>query len=171
MPKAQRTLMPTSLSARRRRISWAFMACFLLAAATGCAQPSATTAAAIPPVPPGQARVWFYREFIPSESLNMTAVSMNNAYVGYSRLGGAFYRDVPPGQYHIAVASWGTDVNQSANVDLAAGQEAFVRVESLRSWSSSGERNESERDTFYARLIPPQIARADLAQTTFDGGS
>jgi hypothetical protein len=141
---------------------------FLLVAATGCAQPSAPTAA---PIPPGQARVWFYREFIPSESLNMTAVSMNNTYVGYSRLGSAFYRDVPPGQYHIAVASWGVDINQSANVDLAAGQEAFVKIESLRSWSSSGERNESERDTFYARLIPPQIARADLAQTTFDGGS
>jgi Protein of unknown function (DUF2846) len=148
----------------------ALMACFLLVAATGCAQPSATTAA-IPPVPPGQARVWFYREFIPSESLNMTAVSMNNAYVGYSRLGSAFYRDVPPGQYHIAVASWGVDINQSTNVDLAAGQEAFVRIESLRSWSSTGERNEIERDTFYARLIPPQIARADLAQITFDGGS
>ena len=127
--------------------------------------------ASIPPIPPGQARVWFYREFIPSESLNMTAVSMNNAYVGYSRLGSAFYRDVPPGQYNIAVATWGVDINQSANVGLAAGQEAFVKIESLRNRSSSGERNSYERDTFYARLIPPQIAHADLAQTTFDGGS
>src|SRR5438128_6320979 len=63
MPKAQRTLMPISLSARRRRILLAAMVCTLLAA-TGCARPPATTAAAIPP---GQARVWFYREFIPSE--------------------------------------------------------------------------------------------------------
>ncbi len=163
--------MPISLSARRRRILLAAMVCSLLAAATGCARPPATSAAAIPPIAPGQARVWFYREFIPSESLNMTAVSMNNATVGYSRLGGAFYRDVPPGQYHIAVASWGTDVNQSANVDLAAGQEAFVRIESLRSWSSMGERVSAERDTFYARLIPPQIARAEVANCTFDGGS
>jgi hypothetical protein len=166
---------PTFLSSGSARagqsVLLAVMVCFLLVAATGCAQPSAPTAATIPPIPPGQARVWFYREFIPSESLNMTAVSMNNAYVGYSRLGSAFYRDVAPGQYHIAVATWGVDTNQSANVDLAAGQEAFVKIESLRSWSSSGERNESERDTFYARLIPPQIARADLAQTTFDGGS
>jgi len=162
--------LSSGLARAGQNVPLALMACFMLMAATGCAQPSATTAA-IPPVPPGQARVWFYREFIPSESLNMTAVSMNNAYVGYSRLGSAFYRDVPPGQYHIAVASWGVDINQSANVDLAAGQEAFIKIESLRSWSSSGERNESERDTFYARLIPPQIARADLAQTTFDGGS
>ena len=164
------TFLLSGLARAEQSVLLALMVCFLLVAATGCAQPSATTAA-IPPVPPGQARVWIYREFIPSESLNMTAVSMNNAYVGYSRLGSAFYRDVPPGQYHIAVASWGVDVNQSANVDLAAGQEAFVKIESLRSWSSTGERNEIERDTFYARLIPPQIARADLAQTTFDGGS
>jgi hypothetical protein len=162
--------LSSGLAQAGQNVLLALIVCFLLVAATGCAQPSATTAA-IPPVPPGQARVWFYREFIPSESLNMTAVSMNNAYVGYSRLGGAFYRDVPPGQYHIAVASWGVDINQSANVDLAAGQEAFVKIESLRSWSSTGERNVSERDTFYARLIPPQIARADLVQTTFDGGS
>jgi hypothetical protein len=162
------TFLSSGLARAGQSVLLAAMVGFLLVAATGCAQPSAPTAVAIPP---GQARVWFYREFIPSESLNMTAVSMNNTYVGYSRLGGAFYRDVPPGQYHIAVASWGVDINQSANVDLAAGQEAFVKIESLRSWSSSGERNESERDTFYARLIPPQIARADLAQTTFDGGS
>jgi hypothetical protein len=163
--------LSSGLARAGQSVLLAVMVCFLLVAATGCAQPPAVTAASIPPIPPGQARVWFYREFIPSESLNMTAVSMNNAYVGYSRLGSAFYRDVPPGQYNIAVATWGVDINQSANVGLAAGQEAFVKIESLRSWSSSGERNSYERDTFYARLIPPQIAHADLAQTTFDGGS
>jgi hypothetical protein len=145
--------------------------CFLFATANGCARAPTTASVAIPPIPAGDARVWFYREFIPSESLNMTEVRMNDAYVGYSRLGGAFYRDVPPGYYHITVASWGVDVNQSANVDLAAGQEAFVRIESLRSWSELGERNDAVRDTFYARLIPPQIARAQVAGSTFDGGS
>ena len=144
--------------------------CILLAAG-GCTQLPPTGSVAIPPIPAGEARVWFYREFIPSESLNMTAVSMNDAYVGYSRLGAAFYRDVPPGRYHITVASWGTDVNQSANVELAAGQEAYIRIESLRSWSSGGERNSYERDTFYARLIPAQVARAEVADAMFDGGS
>jgi hypothetical protein len=140
-------------------------------AATGCAQPPATAAVAIPPIPPGEARVSFYREFIPSESLNLAAVSMNDAPVGYSRLGGAFYRNVSPGKYHVTVESWGVDVNQSADIRLAAGQEAFIRIESLRSWSSTGERVSVERDTFYARLIPPQIARAEIANSWFDGGS
>jgi len=125
----------------------------------------------MPPIPSGEARVWFYREFIPSESLNMTAVSMNGAPVGYSQLGGAFYRDVPPGQYHITVDSYGTDFSQSANIALVAGQETYVRIESLRSWSSEGERNNIGRDTFYARLIPTEIARAEVPRTTFNGGS
>jgi hypothetical protein len=162
-------MMPMTLSAVRRWMLSVVTILVLIGSVGGCAQAPATVA--IPPIPAGEARVWFYREFIPSESLNMTAVSMNNTEVGYSRLGGAFYRDVVPGEYHITVASWGTDVNQSANVALAAGDEAYVRVESLRSWSSGGERNSYERDTFYARLIPPQIARAEVSQAMFDGGS
>jgi hypothetical protein len=141
----------------------------LLLATASCAQPVVTTPLAIPPIPPGEARVWFYREFIPSESLNMTEVTMNGGYVGYSQLGGAFYRDVPPGHYHIAVSSFGVDFSQSSNVDLAAGQEAYVRVESLRSWVE-GFMN-FQRDTFYARLMPAQIARAEIAHSRFDGGS
>lgn len=146
-------------------------AIWLMLATNGCAQGPTPASVGVPAIPPGEARVWFYREFIPSESLNMTEVRMNGAYVGYSRLGGAFYRDVPPGQYHITVASWGVDVNQSADVALAPGQEAFIRIESLRSWSTLGEKNNAARDTFYARLIPPQIARAEVARSSFDGGS
>jgi hypothetical protein len=140
-------------------------------AANGCAQAPSMASAAVPPIPPGQARVWFYREFIPSESLNMTEVRMNGAYAGYSQLGGAFYRDVPPGQYQVTVATWGVDVNQSAVVALVPGQEAFIKVESLRSWSTLGEKNNAARDTFYARLMPPQMARTEMMQTTYDGGS
>lgn len=161
--------MPIARSVRRR-IS-ALAAGALLLAANGCAEAPSVATAAVPPIPTGEARVWFYREFIPSESLNITEVWMNGAYAGYSRLGGAFYRDVPPGFYRVTVASWGTDVNQFADVGLSAGQEAFIRIESLRSWSALGGRNGAARDTFYARLIPPQIARADIARSAFDGGS
>lgn len=155
------------------RRSWLLgcAAAWLLLAGNGCAQGPSPAAVAVPPIPPGQARVWFYREFIPSESLNMTEVRMNGTPSGYSTLGGTFYRDVPPGQYLITVASWGVDVNQSAVVALVPGQEAFIKIESLRSWSTLGERNNAARDTFYARLMPPQLARAEMSQTTYVGGS
>jgi hypothetical protein len=142
-----------------------------LAALTGCAQMPLVRSAAIPPIPADKARLWFYRVYLPSETLNMTRVSMNGVYAGYAQLGGAFYRDVQPGVYHITVESYGRDFNQSTNLALVAGQEAFVEIESLRSWASTyGIGMGAGRDTFYARLIFPQTARAEIAQSIFYGG-
>jgi hypothetical protein len=142
-----------------------------LAALTGCAPMPLVGSAAISPIPAGKARLWIYRVYLPSETLNMTRVSMNGAYAGYAQLGGAFYRDVQPGVYHITVESYGRDFNQSTNVALVAGQEAFVEIESLRSWATIyGIGMGSGRDTFYARLIFPWIARAEIAQSIFYGG-
>ena len=53
---------------------------------------------------------------------------------------------------------------------IVSGQEAFIRIESLSSWSDGGQRHAFQRDTFYARLIPPQMARAEITQSTYNGG-
>jgi hypothetical protein len=144
---------------------------FGLVTLAGCARSPILGSVSVPPIPAGEARLWFYRLYIPSETLNMTKVSMNGAYAGYAQLGGAFYRDVPPGIYHIEVESYGKDFDQSTNVALVAGQEAYVRVESLRSWATDyGAGRTIGRDTFYARLILPQMARTEIAQSFFDGG-
>jgi hypothetical protein len=143
-----------------------------LAALAGCARNPIVGSISVPPIPEREARIWFYRVYLPSETLNMTKVTMNGAYAGYAQLGGAFYRDVTPGIYHIEVESYGRDFNQSTNIALVAGQEAYIRVESLRSWATdSGIGRTVGRDTFYARLILPQTARAEIVQSFFDGGS
>jgi hypothetical protein len=137
-----------------------------------CARNPPVGAVALLPIPAGEARVWFYRVYLPSETLNMTRVTMNGVYAGYAQLGGAFYRDVPPGVYHVEVESFGRDFNQSTNVALVPGQEAYVRVDSLRSWATMpGFGFTAGRDTFYARLIPNQLARSEISQSFFDGGS
>lgn len=157
---------------RQRQPNWLLAVSFGLAALAGCAQNPLVGSALVPPIPAGEARLWFYRLYIPSESRNMTEVSMNGAYAGYSRLGGAFYRDVPPGSYHIEVESFGRDVDQSTNVAVVAGQEAYIRVDSLRSWATDyGPRGLAGRDTFYARLVLPETARAEIVQSFFNGGS
>jgi hypothetical protein len=124
-----------------------------------------TPPAAAPPLPPGQARVWFYRPWEPSESLNLARIDMNDSYVGAVENGGAFYRDVPPGHYRIAPESFGRDTNQDRNVDLAPGQLLYVKVVSLESWGSglAGTKN-IRRDTFYAWLIPPEVAQPEIAR-------
>ena len=56
---------------------------------------------------------------------------MNGGYIGAVENGNAFYRDVPPGHYHIAPESFGRDFNQDKDVDLAAGQQLYVKIVSL----------------------------------------
>ncbi|HEY1258190.1 MAG TPA: DUF2846 domain-containing protein [Stellaceae bacterium] len=137
----------------------------------GCAPAPAVDTSSIPPVAVEKARIWIYRTFDPSESRNLATVLVNGAVTGYAQpAGGAFYRDVPPGRYHISVESFGRDTDQSSNVDLAAGQEAFVKIESLNAWTTSGDLGSFTRDTFYARLIDPRLARTEVAHSKFDGG-
>lgn len=155
--------MPTRLALRS---SWC-VGCVsgLLLIAAGCAQPPAPQVGAAAPIPAGQARVWFYRPYEPTESLNLALVDMNGSYVGAVENGSAFYRDVPPGHYHIAPESFGRDFNQDRDVDLALGQQVYVKIVSLESWgvSVSGSRT-LRRDTFYAWLIPPEVAQAEIAR-------
>src|SRR5713101_1397301 len=161
--------MPGTFPTEHWRIMALLAACLMLAAANGCAPAPMTAVVAIPP---GEARIWVYRDFQPSENLNLAAVSINGVDAGYAQpAGGAFYRDVPPGHYHIAVASYATDFSQSSDVDLAAGQEAFVKVESLSAWATGENVGSFKRDVFYARLIPSQPARAEIAHMTVYGGS
>lgn len=139
----------------------------------GCLQPPPAPAAgaAVSPVAAGAARIWFYRDYEPSVSLNLAGVSLNEAVVGYVQPdGSAFYRDVPAGHYHITVASAGTDVNQAKDIDLAPRQEAFVKILALSSWESGGEQTQYQRDTFYVSLVPPQVARAVIAAHPLGGG-
>ncbi|HEY1258189.1 MAG TPA: DUF2846 domain-containing protein [Stellaceae bacterium] len=143
----------------------------LLLAIAGCVQQATMAAVSIPPVRPGAARIWVYRAYEPYAGKGLPAVDANGGYLGQAQLGGVFYRDVAPGAYHVTVESFGKDINQSANLDLAAGQQKYVKIVSLPSWVEGGDRTAYERPTFYAWLMPPQVAAADVAHLAFYGGS
>jgi hypothetical protein len=135
----------------------------LLLTAAGCAGPGAHgVPTAAPPVPAGEARIWFYRNWLPSESLNLANIEVNGSYFGSVANGGAFYRDVSPGQYHIVPVSYNHDFNQDKDVELAAGQQLYVKILSLQNWD--GACRQCLRDTFYAWLIAPEVARSELAR-------
>jgi hypothetical protein len=150
---------------------------FLLIAMAACALPPPTASVSIPSIPSGAARVWFYRPVDAYDSLSTPYIRMNDAIVGISLPNGASYRDVPAGQYHIAVDSYLNSPQQDQNVTLAPGQEVYVKVVSLRSWiqgggnggSGEGAGGEYTKDTFYVWLIPPEVARADVAHSAFYG--
>src|ERR1700759_4855549 len=129
----------------------------LMLSATACAIPPAPQVTA---PPPGQARIWFYRVWDPSESLNAANIDVNGVYVGSVEPGGAFYRDVAPGTYHIAPQNRYLDFGQNTNVAIVSGQQVFIKVLDLSSWANavSGGQFYVRRDAWYARIVPPQYA-------------
>jgi hypothetical protein len=133
-----------------------------------CGQLPPVAAVDLPPIPAGNARVWFYRVYDPTESKGRPYIYMNDGIVGISEQGGAFYRDVPAGYYHVTVDTYGRDLYQFQDVALAPGQQEYLKILSLRSWAQS-QRNFG-RDTFYVALIPPEFARAELPRYSFLGG-
>jgi hypothetical protein len=143
---------------------WLLWASGLMLIAAGCANPPTPpqVSAAALPVSAGQARIWFYRNWQPSESLNLANIDVNGSYFGSVANGSAFYRDVPAGHYHIAPMSYNRDLNQDKDVDLAPGQQLYVKILSSQSWD--GACRDCVRDTFYAWLIPPQVAQGEIAR-------
>ena len=152
-------------------------AAFLLLAMAACAQLPTTASVTVPPIPAGEARVWFYRPMDLYDGLNTPYIRMNDGIVAVSQPGGASYRDVPAGQYHIAVDSYLDDPRQDQNVSLVPGQELYVKIVQLRDWIAGGGGSDAgggagsySKDTFYVWLIPPEVARADVARSAFYGG-
>ena len=129
----------------------------------GCAIPQQAAVAPPGPVPPGQARIWFYRVYSPSLSRNMANVDLNGARAATVLPSGPPVAvDVAPGAYHIAPESFGVDTNQTRDVNLAAGQTVYVKILDDPDRVSSGDRTEFRRDTFYAWLMPPAVALAEM---------
>jgi hypothetical protein len=144
---------------------WLLWASGVMLIVAGCADPPTMpqVPAAASPVLAGQARIWFYRDWQPSESLNLANIDVNGSYFASVANGSAFYRDVPAGHYHIAPVSYNRDLNQDKDVDLAPGQQLYVKILSSQSWD--GACRDCVRDTFYAWLIPPQVAQGEIART------
>jgi hypothetical protein len=129
----------------------------------GCAAPQQIAAVPAGPVAPGQARIWFYRVYDPSLSRNLANVDLNGARaVTVAPGGGPVFVDVAPGHYHIAPETYGVDVNQAKDVNLAPGQTAYIKILDDPTWASGGDRTAFQRDTFYVWLMPPQVAQAEM---------
>ncbi|MGH7045729.1 MAG: DUF2846 domain-containing protein [Stellaceae bacterium] len=130
----------------------------------GCAgPPTAAAESTAPALAPGQARLWFYRPYEPSESLNLARIDVNGRYIGAVANGAAFYRDVTPGPYHIVPESFGRDINQDRNVVVAPGQQLYVKIVSLRAWTDAACRS-CARDTFYAWVVPNGVGQQEVAR-------
>ena len=141
----------------------------LLMAASCCSQLPPASAVAIPPVPPGEARIWIYRNDTPQDSQERPYLRLNGQVAGIAEPDGAFYRDLPPGHYRVSVDSYGAPyANQFAEIDLATGGEtAFVEVSSMQEKVGGPV---ASRTFFFTRSVPADAARAAIARSPFYGG-
>jgi hypothetical protein len=143
----------------------------LVVALSACAAQPTTGSIAIPGIPAGMARVWFYREDEPYNGLDRPYVRMNGAVVGIAELGGAFYRDVPPGKYDVSVDSYRQFGNQFPQVDLRPGETAYFQVLELGFVSSGvGASRDYARPAFEVWVVPASIAAPRVARSRFYPG-
>ena len=137
----------------------------LLLAVAACVPappPFSSVAGTLPPIPQGQARIFFYREYEPYETLSFTTAFLNGTAVGVTQPGAVIYRNIAPGQYTISVRSEGSFPFQFKTVMVAAGQVVFVRVDSIRSWSSCSRGLSDCADTFIVNIVDPRIALGEM---------
>jgi hypothetical protein len=127
----------------------------------------------VPPIPAGEARVWFYRDAGVYDSQEQPYILMNGTIVGVSQPVGSFYFDVRPGFYHVTVQQYLDAPEEAANIDLTPGQQAYLKIVSLTdciSGSSNRRGSDYQRPCFYVWNMPAQVGQAALARTPFYGG-
>jgi hypothetical protein len=148
-------------------------AVLLLLAIASCAQLPPTAAVAVPPIPAGQARAWFYRNPGPYDCVSTPYIRMNEQIVAISQIGGASYRDVPPGQYHVTVDNYLMAPDQSRYAYLFPGQQVYFKIVCLQNFYGGGGARDSagyQREAYFVWEIPPEIAQGDVARSQFFGG-
>jgi hypothetical protein len=146
----------------------------LLLLTASCARLPVTASVAVPPIPAGEARVWFYRDEGPYETQVRPNVRMNDAVVGELEPRGAFYRDAAPGHYHVTVDNYLPDPSAARDIDLLAGQQVYFKIVSLNDWSTGGGATNGggyTRPEFYVWEMPPAVAQGDVAHSPYFGGS
>jgi hypothetical protein len=124
-------------------------------------------ASTIPPLAADRARIYFYRDYEPYESLSQADLYLNGAPVGVSVSGGFFYRDVVSATYAIAVWTQKDFPSPSKTVGLRAGDTIYAKVESFRGWEDGGGDSNFARDTFVVVIMDPAQAQAELVRTRY----
>src|SRR5580704_8600170 len=118
-----------------------------------------------PPVAPGMARVWFFRQMDRTAG-NVYAgspiVYANGAPIGDVPQGSVFFRDFAPGKYRFTVQPYGTPTPQHDTVQLVPGQQAYVQVQ----WEANWETGHTGGSSFTVETSSPEVAQQYIPTLT-----
>lgn len=149
---------------KARHLRWVRLGALGLLALAGCTpqEKAATSQAQIPPVEPGMARVWFFRQMDPVSG-NVEAgrpiIYANGAPVGQIEQGTVFFHTFPPGKYRFTVQPFGTPTREHDTLQLAPGMQAYVQVQ----WEPNWEANRTGGgSSFTALTSSPEVAQQYL---------
>src|SRR5205823_11987363 len=153
---------------KARPIRWVRLGPLLLLALAGCTPQGnvATPQAQIPPVEPGMARVWFFRQMDPVSG-NVEAarpiIYANGAPVGQIEQGTIFFHNFPPGKYRFTVQPFGTPTREHDTLQLTPGTQAYVQVQ----WEPNWEANRTGAGSSFTILTSsPEVAQQYLPTLT-----
>jgi hypothetical protein len=146
----------------------------VMLATAACSQLAPTASVAVPPIPAGEARGWFYRDEGPYESQVRPGVRLNDAVVGEVEPRGAFYRDTTPGRYRVAVDSYVPNPNAARDFNLDPGEQVYFKIVSEDYPLAGGGLTSdvgASRPAFQVWLMPAARAQGEIARSPFYGGS
>ncbi|MBV9153430.1 MAG: hypothetical protein JO213_01100 [Alphaproteobacteria bacterium] len=123
-------------------------------------------------VPAVGARIWFYHDLNPYESLGTPFVRIDGAVAGASEPGSAFYRDLPPGRHRLSVDSYVNDKYQTIEVDAGPGSEVFVKVVPNDTYVEGGGEHSGgyHRNSYVLWPFPAEAARPAIARLRLVAG-
>jgi hypothetical protein len=141
---------------------------FLLLSAVGCApqQTAGTSQAALPPVNPAMARVWFFRQADPPGGNVFAAdptISANDTPVAQIKQGTIFFHDFAPGRYKFKVQAYGTPTGERDVFQLTPRTQTYVQVEWVPNWQTGSTVGGS---SFVIQPASPEIAQPYLTTLT-----
>ena len=114
-----------------------------LLAVLGCTPQSqiATSKAQAPPLEPGMARVWFFRQPSDPGSGNVVAgdpmIYANGAPVAQIAQGTAFFHNFAPGKYRFTVQPFGTPTREHDTLQLGSEELAYVQIQWEPAWEAN----------------------------------
>ena len=153
---------------KSRRLIWPGLAALGLLVLAGCSPQAnvATSQVPLPPVEPGMARVWFFRQSDPTGGNVYAAepiIYANGAPVGQIAQGTAFFHNFPPGKYRFTVQPFGTPTREHDTLQLEPGTQTYVQVQWEANWQANRIGGGS---SFTVLTSSPEIAQQYLPTLT-----
>lgn len=158
--------MNSLLAIRPARRSLAAGVLFCLLALCGWVGPGfGATPNQAPPLPPGQARVWFLRQLLPGSIVTPPTIYVNGAPIARIAQGTAFYRDFAPGQYTFSPENCLRQAGTAQTMTLRPNTQYALLVQQ----DDNGAWNCYPHQVSYLQQVEPQQVPYEFAPLTYLG--